>query len=72
MPIIRVEMFPRSIDQKRKLAKALAETMIDVCGLEPHAIQIMFDDLQPSDYAIGGELFSDRPAATAQPSANSK
>ncbi len=70
IPVIRVEMFPRSLDQKRKLAKALTETMMEVCELAPQAIQIMFDDLQPSDYAIGGEIFSDRAAAAASP--NSK
>jgi 4-oxalocrotonate tautomerase len=66
MPIIRVEMFAgRTTDQKRRLAKAFTDTVVDVCGLKPQGVQVIFDDMVPSDYAVAGELFSDRSPAPA-------
>lgn len=69
MPIIRVEMFKgRTPDQKQRLVKAFTDTVTDVCGLKPQAVQVIFQDMDPGDYGVSGELFSLRaPAPAATP-----
>ena len=69
MPMIKVEMLSgRSAEQKRRLAKALTETFVEICGGEPKAVQIIFADVERSDWAVGGTLCSEMvPAPTSQP-----
>jgi 4-oxalocrotonate tautomerase len=68
MPIIKVEMFPgRTTDQKRRLAKAFTDTFVEICGGRAQAVHIVFDDVSPSDWAVAGELCSDRATASLSP-----
>jgi len=63
MPIIRVEMFAgRTLDQKRALAKALTEAFVSTAGSTPASVQIVFVDVEKSDWAVAGTLYSDPPA----------
>ncbi len=68
MPIITVVMFGgRTDDQKDSLAKAFTDTITDVCGIKPEGVQVIFEDLKPSDYATSGKLFSKSASATPAP-----
>ncbi len=68
MPMIRVEMFPgRTADQKRRLAKAFTDTFVEICGGKAQAVHIVFDDVSSSDWAVAGELCSDRATASPAP-----
>jgi 4-oxalocrotonate tautomerase len=61
MPIIRVEMLEgRSVDQKRALAIELTDAFVRTCGGETSAVRVVMRDVSPSDWAIGGQLVSDR------------
>jgi phenylpyruvate tautomerase PptA (4-oxalocrotonate tautomerase family) len=41
-----------------QLAKEFTDALVEVCGLKPEGVQIMFSDLQPTDYAVAGKLFA--------------
>ena len=60
MPVIRVEMFRgRTVDQKRKLVKALTDSFVETCGGTPQSVQVVIQDVDKSDWGSGGNLCSD-------------
>jgi 4-oxalocrotonate tautomerase len=68
MPLIRVELFEgRSVEQKRALAQALTEATVRTLACSPGAVDIMFFDVPRSDWATGGELWSDKAAPPPKP-----
>jgi 4-oxalocrotonate tautomerase len=63
MPVIRVELFAgRTVEQKRALARALTEATVATLGARPDSIDVIFTDVEKSDWATGGRLWSDPPA----------
>lgn len=61
MPIIRVEMFPgRTPAQKRELASKLTDAFVEAAGGTKDSVQIVLTEVEPSDWARGGILASDR------------
>ena len=70
MPMIRVEMFPgRTSEQKRDFAKAVTDSFVKICGGTPQSVQIVFTDVEKSDWATAGRLASDPASAPAAKSA---
>lgn len=66
MPMIKVEMFPgRTTDQKRRLAKAITDSFIEICGGKAQSVHVVFADVPMAEWAVAGELCSDRAAAAA-------
>jgi 4-oxalocrotonate tautomerase len=64
MPIIHVEMLEgRSVEQKRRLATELTDAFVRACGGEPSAVRVLLRDVSATDWAIGGQLVTDRSAA---------
>lgn len=62
MPTIRVELFEgRTLEQKRKLVKALTEAVTESIGSKPESVDIILVDVKKSDWATGGELWLDKP-----------
>jgi 4-oxalocrotonate tautomerase len=60
MPTIRVELFAgRTVEQKRALAQALTEATVRTLGGSPEAVDVIFVDVERSDWATGGRLWSD-------------
>ncbi|SFV26965.1 tautomerase family protein [Hyphomicrobium facile] len=67
MPIITVEIFPgRTNDQKRRIAKRLTDSMVEICGAKPQAVHVLFTEVDPTDWAVAGELCSDRASEPAK------
>ncbi|HMO45765.1 MAG TPA: 4-oxalocrotonate tautomerase [Rubrivivax sp.] len=63
MPTLRVEMFAgRTLEQKRTLARELTEATVRALGVPASAVEVLFYDIQRSDWAVGGTLRSDLPA----------
>ncbi len=61
MPIIKVEMLTgRTDEQKRKLAKALSETFVYNAGGEKSSVSVIFAEVEPANWAVGGKLLSDK------------
>lgn len=66
MPVVRIEMFPgRTTEQKRALAKAITESFVTLANATPQSVQIIFTDVPQAEWAVAGELVSDRMAAAA-------
>lgn len=61
MPVIRVEMFAgRSPEQKRALVRDLTTAFVGAAGGNPESVQVVITDVEKSDWASGGQLFSDK------------
>lgn len=66
MPIVRVELLEgRSAAQKRKLAAAITDVVVEHAAVRADQVRVVFTDHDPGDWAIGGELVSDRRARVA-------
>lgn len=64
MPTLRVELFAgRSVEQKRALAQALTEATVRTLGGSADAVDVLFFDIAPHDWATAGRLWSDKLAA---------
>ncbi len=62
MPIVIVEQTAgRRPEQKREVAKGITDAFVRACGLRPEQVTIFFHDLEKSDMAKGGVLYSDQP-----------
>lgn len=60
MPVVQIEMYPRSVEVKKELAKELTEVISRVSGAPPEAVHIIFRDMEKEDYAIAGILQSEK------------
>ena len=60
MPVIRVEMFKRTQEQKRKLARELTEAFVNTCGGNKEAIKILITEVDKNDWASGGIITADK------------
>ena len=60
MPVIRVEMFKRTQEQKRKLARELTEAFIRTCGGNKDAIKILITEVDKNNWASGGVITADK------------
>ncbi|MGZ5194989.1 MAG: 4-oxalocrotonate tautomerase [Ramlibacter sp.] len=61
MPTIRVELMEgRTPDQKKNLVKALTQAVVDTLGSKPESVDVLLFDVKRSDWATGGELWSEK------------
>ncbi|PYX28775.1 MAG: 4-oxalocrotonate tautomerase [Acidobacteria bacterium] len=61
MPLIQVTMLQgRTIDQKRKIATRITDTMVEEAGARREAIVVTFIEVSKESYASGGELMIDK------------
>lgn len=57
MPVVRVEWLAgRSRAQKQELSEVFTQEMSRIAGCAPEHIQIVFTDVERSDWAVGGVL----------------
>ena len=60
MPLVKVEMMPgRTRDQKKRLAKAIAETVAEIAITKPEEVFVVFDERPAENWAQGGVLAGD-------------
>ena len=61
MPLIQVQMFAgRTPQQKRELVRALTDAFVETAGSTPDSVDIILTDVEQSNWAQGGELFSEK------------
>ena len=60
MPVIRVEMFKRTQEQKRDLARELTEAFMRTCGGNKDAIKILITEVDKNNWASGGTITADK------------
>lgn len=65
MPIVRVEMLAgRSPELKQRMATEMTALVARLCNSDPAHIYVIFNDVQPQDWAVAGRVFPS-PAAGA-------
>ncbi|MBB3664492.1 4-oxalocrotonate tautomerase [Prauserella sediminis] len=61
MPHVQIHWFEgRTAEQKRELAEALTNEICRIGRCEPESVGIVFTDVDTSDWARAGKLFSDK------------
>jgi 4-oxalocrotonate tautomerase len=58
---VRIELLKgRSSDQKQRLAEAVTAALVDIAKARADQVSIVFQDVEPSDWALDGRLLSDK------------
>jgi 4-oxalocrotonate tautomerase len=61
MPVVTVQMFEgRSLDQKRKLVRAITDAMIEHAQARPDGLHVVLQEIQKENWGRAGVLGSDR------------
>jgi len=61
LPTIRVELMEgRTPEQKKNLVQALTQAVVDTLGSKPESVDVLLFDVSPSNWATGGELWSEK------------
>jgi 4-oxalocrotonate tautomerase len=61
MPYVQITWLAgRTTDQKRKIAERIASALIEEGNAKPEHIQITFQDLPTTSYALAGTLVADQ------------
>lgn len=61
MPYVRVELIEgRDEKTKAELARRITLAMVECAGTSPESVFVVFEDVRPQNWAIGGELISER------------
>lgn len=64
MPVVTVQMLAgRSLDQKRQLAAAITDAMVDFAGASRERVNVIIAEVEPDNWAWDGRLVSEREAA---------
>jgi len=53
----------RTVEQKRALARELTDATVRALGVSASAVEVLFYDIERSDWAVAGRLCSDPPDA---------
>jgi 4-oxalocrotonate tautomerase len=61
MPVVVVQMFEgRTVEQKRKLVRAITDAMIEHAGAKPDALHVAIQEYSKENWARSGVLGTDR------------
>lgn len=61
VPIVTVEMLEgRTVEQKRELAKAITEDIVNILQVKPDDVTVIYHELPRSNLAKAGALRSDQ------------
>lgn len=61
MPFVIVHMWEgRTVEQKRALAKAITDAMVEHAGAKPDHLHVVIQEHAPANWARAGELAIDR------------
>ena len=61
MPIIQVHLIEgRTVDQKRALVTSVTDAVVKSLGVKPEDVRIILEGMARDNYAVAGELFSDK------------
>ena len=60
MPVVTIQMYEgRTIEQKRALAEAITNAMVEIAKTSPDAVNVIIQDVPRSNWALAGKLASD-------------
>ena len=57
MPIVKVTLWKgRSGEQKKELAKAITDSMVETINVKPESVQVIFIEVDRENWAVGGNI----------------
>jgi 4-oxalocrotonate tautomerase len=66
MPIIQFNLMEgRTVEQKKRLAEKVADTVVEVLGVRRETVRILIHELGPYDFSVGGVTQAERVASSA-------
>ncbi|MBT8762849.1 4-oxalocrotonate tautomerase family protein [Desulfohalobiaceae bacterium Ax17] len=61
MPIISIKIAKgRSIEQKRKLVKAVTDSVVSTLDVKPEWVSVLIEEFERENWSTGGELHIDK------------
>lgn len=61
MPVVTIQMWPgRTVEQKRKLTKAVTDAMIEHANVKPDGLHVIIQEVPLENWARAGVLGIDR------------
>ena len=61
MPFVNVKMLKgRTEEQKRKLAEAITDAMVAICGAKAEGTMVVIEDIARDHWGRNGKLLSDQ------------
>ncbi len=73
MPIIQFNIMEgRTVEQKKRLAEKVTDTVVEVLGVKREAVRILIHEMGPYDFSVGGVTQAERQAAAAPSAAANK
>lgn len=61
MPIVQVHLLEgRTNEQKKNLVREVTSSICSSLGVKPEQVRIILSEMNPGDYSVGGELFSEK------------
>ncbi|MFY0989550.1 tautomerase family protein [Halomonas sp. C05BenzN] len=64
MPIVTIQQFPRSVEQKRELARRITEAFVEAYDARPESVQVFFSEVDGENWSRGGVMGCDREAGS--------
>jgi len=62
MPVVHIYMYAgRSKEQKSEMVRRIAKDFEEVLSIKPESINVLFHDVEKSDWGIRGALASETP-----------
>jgi 4-oxalocrotonate tautomerase len=62
LPIVIIHTWEgKTVDQKRRISEAITKALVDIGGVRREAVEIVFCDVQKTNWAKGGVLAIDLP-----------
>lgn len=66
MPVVTVQMWPgRTVEQKRKLCRAITDAMVEHADARPDALHVIIHEVALDNWARAGVLGADRKAESS-------
>lgn len=60
MPIIQFNLLEgRTVEQKRRLAEKVTNTVVEVLGVKREAVRILIHEMSPDDFSVAGVTAAD-------------
>ena len=60
MPLVTIKILEgRTLDQKRKMSKAVCDAICETLQVDPSKVRIDIQNMANEDYSIGGKLIID-------------
>ena len=62
MPVVHIYMYAgRSKEQKKEMVKRISKDFQEVMNVKPESLNVLFHDMEKSDWGINGALASETP-----------